>query len=171
MPYTDKDEKRAYAREYMRKRRLDPSFRALQNERNLKFMQGYYAEKRVEPEFMRKVRERTKLQNKRYYADPAKRGRMLSASRAWKKRNPGVVNSLNRSRTAKQLSATPKWANLALIESFYLEAAQLTLETGIAHEVDHVIPLVSKVVCGLHVESNLRVITQSENRSKGNRLE
>jgi len=155
----------------MRKRRLDPSFRTLQNERNLKFMQGYYAEKRVQPEFMVKVRERTKLQNQRYYVDPVKRERMLSASRAWKKRNPGIVNSLNRYRTAKQLSATPKWANLALIESFYLKAAQLSFETGVAHEVDHVVPLVSKVVCGLHVESNLRVITQSENRSKGNSLE
>ena len=36
--------------------------------------------------------------------------------------------------------------------------------------VDHIIPLNSKVVCGLHIETNLRIIDLEENKSKGNRF-
>lgn len=41
--------------------------------------------------------------------------------------------------------------------------------TGVGFEVDHVIPLRSKLVCGLHNEFNLRVITSFANNRKGNR--
>lgn len=41
--------------------------------------------------------------------------------------------------------------------------------TGIAFEVDHIIPLQSKIVCGLHNEANLSVIPAIENNRKGNR--
>lgn len=46
----------------------------------------------------------------------------------------------------------------------------MTRETGIAHEVDHIYPLQGRNVCGLHVETNLRVITRSANRKKNNRV-
>lgn len=42
--------------------------------------------------------------------------------------------------------------------------------TGISHEVDHIVPLRSKLVCGLHNEFNLRVIPAAENNRKGNRF-
>lgn len=41
--------------------------------------------------------------------------------------------------------------------------------TGISFEVDHVVPLVSPYVCGLHNAFNLAVIPAIVNRSKGNR--
>jgi hypothetical protein len=53
---------------------------------------------------------------------------------------------------------------------FYAESSRLTLETGIAHEVDHIVPLLSGLVCGLHCEANLQVITAFENQSKNNRF-
>lgn len=49
-------------------------------------------------------------------------------------------------------------------------AERLTRETGIPHQVDHIVPLQSKIVCGLHVEHNLRVITATENARKKNKL-
>jgi hypothetical protein len=66
--------------------------------------------------------------------------------------------------------ATPAWADLEVIGRIYTEAAKLSEATGLHHEVDHVIPLQGRNVCGLHVHTNLRITTRIENRRKGNRV-
>ena len=63
---------------------------------------------------------------------------------------------------------TPVWANKQLIKEIYKEAKRISIETGIKHEVDHIIPLRGELVCGLHVESNLRIITRFDNNQKDN---
>ena len=70
---------------------------------------------------------------------------------------------------AMKLQATPSWADPVKIKAFYIEARRLTIETGIPHQVDHIIPLKSKLVCGLHVETNLQILTGPENIRKSNR--
>ena len=74
---------------------------------------------------------------------------------------------------AKRRNAVPTWFDTIRedVQKIYIEARTKTLETGIPHEVDHIIPLVSEYVCGLHVPNNLRVITRFENRSKQNKLQ
>ena len=64
--------------------------------------------------------------------------------------------------------ATPKWANKKLIDQLYTEAKRLTLETGVNHEVDHIIPVRHPMVCGLHVENNLRILPAGTNNKKSN---
>jgi hypothetical protein len=64
--------------------------------------------------------------------------------------------------------ATPAWADLDAIKEFYIKARQLTADTGIPHEVDHIVPIKGKLVSGLHVPANLQVITEFENISKNN---
>lgn len=91
------------------------------------------------------------------------------AALRWQKNNKARVLAYNAARYAAKLKATPKWANLKEIAKFYEEAEQLAKVNGEPYHVDHVIPLRSKIVCGLHCEANLRVIKADENRSKGNR--
>lgn len=74
-------------------------------------------------------------------------------------------------RNAAKLGATPPWANQEAIKQFYVEARRLTAETGIPHEVDHIVPLQHPLVCGLHVETNLQVLTAEANNTKNNRWE
>lgn len=69
----------------------------------------------------------------------------------------------------QRLIATPDWADFKKIKLIYLEAWTLTIETGEKHVVDHIVPLQSPIVCGLHCEFNLRAITYDENDKKSNK--
>jgi hypothetical protein len=73
-----------------------------------------------------------------------------------------------RRREADKLRATPAWADHKLMLAFYERAEEMTRATGIAHHVDHIIPLRSPRVCGLHVHYNLQILTAEENLRKGN---
>jgi thiol-disulfide isomerase/thioredoxin len=73
---------------------------------------------------------------------------------------------------AKKRNAVPKWFDSVKdeVQKIYIEARKKTIETGIPHEVDHIIPLINDYVCGLHVPNNLQVLTRFENRSKQNKF-
>lgn len=88
----------------------------------------------------------------------------------WGRENAALVAEKNMRRHAGKIQATPKWANRERMVEFYKEAERLTAETGIQHHVDHIYPLQGKIVCGLHCEANLNVITQFENIQKLNRM-
>jgi len=94
--------------------------------------------------------------------------------REWTKKNIIRVREKSAAcaaqRRAIHLKATPSWADLAAIKAIYRECSRLTNETGIKHHVDHIFPLRSKYMCGLHVESNLQIITASENMRKNNKI-
>ena len=77
-----------------------------------------------------------------------------------------------RRRQARLMQRTPAWltdADFDAMTAIYAEAKRLTLETGMPHEVDHIIPLQGRMVSGLHVPSNLQILTESQNRSKGHK--
>jgi hypothetical protein len=80
-------------------------------------------------------------------------------------------NAKTAKRKAFKLQATPKWITKERAEeicNIYLKAQISTLETGISHNVDHIIPLQGENVSGLHVPWNLQILTASENSKKKN---
>lgn len=92
---------------------------------------------------------------------------------AWKERNIVWVRADTKARRRKHREATPSWLTRkqkSEIRQMYQVAITLTKTTGEQYVVDHIIPLRSDIVCGLHVPWNLRVITQEENLKKSNRL-
>ena len=90
-----------------------------------------------------------------------------------KQENPDLYKALTSVRKRRHREATPKWITpeqkLAM-RQLYLQAMELTKLTGERYVVDHIVPLISDEVCGLHVPWNLRVITQEENLKKSNKL-
>lgn len=66
--------------------------------------------------------------------------------------------------------ATPFWADMDAIKAVYIEAQRISEETGISHDVDHIIPLQNNMVCGLHYEVNLQIIPSIQNKKKSNKF-
>lgn len=106
----------------------------------------------------------------RYKNPDRARSIVARAGAKWSKKRRDKRAAIRAKSRARAMKSLASWANLEAIETFYIEAARLTDETGIPHEVDHVIPLNGMDVCGLHVETNLQIITRSENRKKGRRI-
>lgn len=86
-----------------------------------------------------------------------------------RRKNPGMASQHARERDATKLNATPKWANRAKMVEFYKSAHGLNMLLGEWHHVDHIVPLRSPLVCGLHNEFNLQILPEKENLRKSNR--
>jgi hypothetical protein len=132
-------------------------WRANNKERVRANLQAYYA-----------VHKEGMLERAKQYYQETKPER-AAAMRKWQRENAGKVNAYCAERNTRKLQASPKWADKDAIKEKYEEAAFLTDILGEPYHVDHIVPLKSPFVCGLHVEFNLQVIPGSENCSKQNR--
>lgn len=81
----------------------------------------------------------------------------------WQRENKDRVNDKIIRR--KRNTHTPAWADQEAIRKLY----HIAIETGMT--VDHIIPIQNPIVCGLHVETNLQLLTRAENGRKGNRYD
>lgn len=92
------------------------------------------------------------------------RSRISARMREYNRANRGLIAALANKYRASKVSATPSWADLKVIREIY----EGTSKNGM--EVDHIIPLQGKIVCGLHVENNLQIVPRSENRRKSHKF-
>lgn len=158
-----------YQREYMSKYRVENAekLKATQKESNDKrkdakreYMKARYAQKRGE--LLAKERER--------YAK--RKDSIKAAQRAYRATPNGKRADLRSStkRFTRLRCAKPAWVDEEALIAVYEDARKLSLETGIQHHVDHIVPIRGKMVCGLHVPWNLQILTAEDNMRKGNRM-
>lgn len=143
-----REAQRAYMREYYKKRRDELKARA-------------HAAYHENPEAVQRRRRELRTEEQRAAAS-AYRKQHYAQNRAYY-----LEGARRRKLTNKQ--ATPRWANLGAIRALYAEARRLSGETGTPHHVDHIVPVNSSLVCGLHTEANLQVVPAAENLKKSNR--
>jgi hypothetical protein len=86
-------------------------------------------------------------------------------------KNPHYLRMRSATYRAALNKAIPKWACFDEIKKIYEKAKAMTDETGVQYEVDHVIPLRGKNVCGLHCHTNMQILTAEENIAKSNKHE
>ena len=91
-------------------------------------------------------------------------------AKRWTKENPHKRTEIQNRARANKLKATPKWADIKLIQEYYETASGLSMLLGEWYHVDHIVPLRGKFVCGLHCQFNLQILPASENIRKGNRF-
>jgi hypothetical protein len=72
---------------------------------------------------------------------------------------------------AARRQAVPKWLTKGEkyeIERIYALSRWMSDATGESFDVDHIYPLISDFMCGLHVPLNLIVLSASDNARKSN---
>lgn len=98
--------------------------------------------------------------------------RNREAYRAYQRKNAAKFRFYAQMRQAARKRAIPSWFD-ALDLFVFEEASDLAARrgdaTGFAWEIDHIVPLKSDRVCGLHCAANVSVIPASENARKHNR--
>lgn len=144
-----------------------------------RMLRQMYPEKYREMDKQRYEKEKEKrLENARQYYQKNKSA-VLDNNAKWREQHKSDISeylkkNAHRYRPYAALRqehikrATPPWVDMKAIDGIYLEALSLQKSDGIPREVDHIIPLRGKLVSGLHVQNNLQILTQSENRRKNN---
>lgn len=113
---------------------------------------------RQTPEGREKNRKRQEKYRKRNKAA------VKATQRKYRENNELLVKVRKALRNRRVRQATPPWVDMNAVKAIYIEAAR----TGMT--VDHVIPLNSPIVCGLHVENNLQLLTPRQNSVKSNKF-
>lgn len=118
------------------------------------------------------AKEYYKNNRERFFTEKVKERRRKYSAEYYRK-NKEYYHAKAMEYSSKKIQAMPlalsefhKWV---IYEIYHFRKIKSEM-TGITHHVDHIVPLRSNEVCGLHVPWNLRVIPAKENLSKSNKL-
>ena len=118
-------------------------------------------QKKYQKEFYLKNKDKIKKRDKLYRLN--NKDKVRNTKRLSRLKNPSLIKYHCAKRRAMKLKATPKFADLNKIKEIYKKCPK-------GYHVDHIVPLINKNVCGLHVEWNLQYLTPSANISKSNKF-
>ena len=130
--------------------------------------------RKIDREYASKNREKAKVRAQKWFYDnheyALQRGR--EKGKIWRQQNPDKNCAKSNKKRASTLQATPKWLTkeqLTDIKNIYTDAKELEKIFPWKQNVDHIVPLKNKDVCGLHVSWNLQILRAERNFSKGNK--
>jgi hypothetical protein len=106
-------------------------------------------------------KEKEKLRCRNYKKN--NKEKIRKQARVYGKNNPEISRAKCAKRRAQKLQALPSWADLEAIKEIYKNCPE-------GYHVDHIYPLQSDKVCGLHTVENLQYLTAEENLKKGNKM-
>jgi len=148
--FKNKDKVKAYTKAY------DVNYRDNNKDKIKAYSKAYYW----------KNKDSQNAKNKAYRDN--NKDKVKAYSKAYKENNRYRINSLASERRCRRFFATCKTSIKARREMIYLIASEISLETGIAHDVDHIIPI-SKG--GINHEDFLMVTTYKYNCQKHAKLD
>lgn len=126
---------------------------------------------RKDKEYYEQNKEKKVQWQKEYYK--ANKDKCSSWHSTYYRVNKDLRNFKDNRRKAAKLNAIPSWLNeeqLDQIKAKYYLSKWLSEFTGMKFHVDHIIPLQSEDVCGLHVPWSLQILRAEENLSKSNKV-
>lgn len=141
------------------------------------------SQRRVRKRNPEKAREKSRKDGRRRYAKVPEV--MGAAAKKWRKDNPEKYREIHNrwrrarpgsraaevaARRARKKNATPAWADTQRIKEVYKRAKRIGKCLGIRVQIDHIVPLQSDFVCGLHVPWNLQILTAELNVKKSNKV-
>ncbi|MHB1231570.1 MAG: hypothetical protein ACYCZQ_03165 [Burkholderiales bacterium] len=125
-------------------------------------------------EYNKSYNERNKeqLSERRKSCYEQSKSQLSEYHKSYRFANPHIYNKCNSQRRAQKLNATPLWANDEYVVRFIYKLASVFSKClNEKVEVDHIVPLKGKKVCGLHIAHNMQLLTESQNSQKSNKHE
>ena len=119
-----------------------------------------------------RIRNRARTHTKDYWLDYGdeqyKERKRQNASKYYHARSH--KRAVRKRRFFEKASRVATSQGVTELRRLRLEAQLLSIDTGVKHEVDHIIPLIHDEVCGLDVPDNVQILTKAENRRKASRF-
>lgn len=118
-----------------------------------------------------RIRNRARTKNDYWidYGDEAYKQRKRERARRYA-RTAAHKRGVRRRRYYEKKARVATSQGITELRRLRLEAQLLSIDSGVKHEVDHVIPLLHHKVCGLDVPANVQILTKAENRRKASRF-
>jgi hypothetical protein len=105
--------------------------------------------------------DKIKAGHDRYLSkNPQKRKQTVAE---WKNSNKNLINANTAYRRSKKIKAT--------IGDFVKEIKYIYVKCPEGYHVDHIVPLINELVCGLHVPWNLQILSSFDNIKKSNKFD
>ena len=166
-----KEEKAKYQKQYRQEHKEQIAKYREKHKEKIKQCEKQYRQEHKEErkEYSKQYRIKNKEKIKEY--DNKHKEKRAKIKAVYRKNNRGLMNAHLAKYRAMKLNATPAYADLNAISRIYRTASILSKMIGRKMQVDHIIPLQSKLVCGLHHEDNLQIISAERNLRKSNKFD